>query len=133
MSENFSFKKNERLHHIKLINHLFENGESFMIFPFRVQYLFIDKKEENSNVQILISIPKKRIKKAVDRNLIKRRTREAYRQTKHILLNKVPQNKSLIFAIIYSANEVLNYAKIDKFMEKFIGKMEKNIEKSIEK
>jgi len=75
--------KNERLCSRKTIEHLLTNGESFFVFPFKV--VTSDGLQINNfqfsifNFQLLIAVPKRRIKKAVARNLIKRRTREAWR------------------------------------------------------
>ncbi|MDR0295397.1 MAG: ribonuclease P protein component [Prevotellaceae bacterium] len=89
--------KNERLHSRKLIEHLLTNGNSFFVHPFRVLYSFEFRATSNEelqqpnfqlstfNFQFLITVPKRRIKKAVARNLIKRRTREAWRLHKNQL------------------------------------------------
>ena len=73
-----SFKKEERLCNIKLIEKLYHTGSSFLVYPFRIIWL---SSETNSEfpVQVLISVPKKKFKRAVDRNLLKRRIREIYR------------------------------------------------------
>ncbi len=129
MNKKFSFSKNERLYHRKVINEVFANGNSFLLFPFRIQYLFVDKNEEYANAQILISIPKKRIKRAVDRNLIKRRTKESFRLNKHLFIDEINTKKSLAIAVVYIANDVLEYKKIDISFKKIITKLSDIIEK----
>jgi ribonuclease P protein component len=74
-----SFGKSERLSGQKLIDTLFSDGKSYVVPPFRIVWF----KYEITGVfpvRLLISVSKKKIKKAVDRNLIKRRIREAYRK-----------------------------------------------------
>lgn len=80
-----TFKKEERLCSKKSLDLLFKNGSSFLVYPFRLTYLFIDEVHQYP-VQVVINVAKKRYKRAVDRNLIKRRTREAYRLQKELLL-----------------------------------------------
>jgi ribonuclease P protein component len=103
----FTFKKEERLAKEKIIQELFDKGSSFYSYPFRVY--FMQNQDSASTVhQVLISVSKKNFKKSVDRNLIKRRIREAYRLNKNLL---VDQNKLLI-AYIYSVKEILPSAQI---------------------
>ena len=76
--------------------------------PFSCHLLRLEPKPEFH--QILISVPKRNFKRAVDRNLLKRRIREAYRLNKSILVD----NEKLLIAYIYTAKEILAYAEIEK-------------------
>ncbi len=124
MSTAFTFNKRERLHRKKLIDKLFIKGRSFMTFPLRVQYLLVERVDDVA-VQILVSVPKKRFKRAVDRNLLKRRIKEAYRLNKQTLLIEIAEDKTLLIACIYSANEILPYEVIAKAMTKGIEKLKR--------
>ena len=79
-----TFKKAERLGSKALIEKLFKSGRSFTTHPYRVTWL-----EHALNTaypaQIAFAVPKKTFKRAVDRNKLKRRGREAYRKNKAIL------------------------------------------------
>jgi ribonuclease P protein component len=101
-----SFKKAERLNSKKLIKELFDKGSSFYLYPFKVIYL--SNTSEAPISQILISVSKRNFKKAVDRNKIKRRVREAYR------LNKSQLNitQSISIAYIYTPKEILSFQEI---------------------
>ncbi|MCL1867508.1 MAG: ribonuclease P protein component, partial [Paludibacter sp.] len=77
----FSFNKKEHLCGKNNIERLFEAGNAFVAYPFRVVYLF-EKQEDAANdaeVKVLISVPKKKHRRANVRNRLKRLTRESYR------------------------------------------------------
>ena len=81
-----TFSKAERLCSKKLIERLFGGeGKSFPAFPLRVVYMPLTEEEMAADVSILVSVPKKRFKRAVKRNRVKRQVREAYRRNKYIL------------------------------------------------
>jgi ribonuclease P protein component len=108
----FSFLKSERLHKRNSIQELFEKGSSFYLYPFKI--LVLDSSENPVHHQVLISVSKRNFKRAVQRNLIKRRIREAYRLNKHSLA----EYPKLQIAYIYSAKEVLEFSEIqDKVIE----------------
>ena len=65
-----------------------------------------DNGEEFS--RILISVPKKLFKRAVKRNLLKRRIRESWRKQKHMLT--LEGNFDIL--LIYSVKEILSYEEI---------------------
>lgn len=71
----------------------------------------MDNPDPDSSVhQVLISVPRKNFKKAVDRNLIKRRIRESFRLNKNLL----PAGRKLMIAYIYTAKEILTFAQIQE-------------------
>jgi ribonuclease P protein component len=109
----FSFPKSERLYRKKDIQELFDRGSSFYLYPFRVMAQKIATQNTN---QVLFSVSKKNFKKAVDRNLIKRRMREAYRLNKALL----PASSGWQMAYIYTAKDILEFVKIqDKMVAAF--------------
>lgn len=90
------FYKEERLCSRRSLDLLFKNGSSFLLYPFRVSYLYTDTTCKFP-VQVVINVSKKRFKKATDRNLIKRRTREAYRLQKQFqLYDQLPNSEMLL-------------------------------------
>ena len=106
---NYKLPKSERLHAQKSIKELFNEGSSFFLYPFKVLYL--PKKQEGETIQVLFSVSKKKIKKAVDRNLIKRRMKEVYRLNKHSL---TISESGLHIGLIYVASEPIDFATISK-------------------
>ena len=106
--------KYERLHSKKQVSELFAEGSSFFQYPFRVVYS-IKKSDGGEPPQMLISVSKKNIKKAVGRNRVKRLVREAYRLNKVTLVTaSLNQGKTIRFALIYAAKTILSYAEIEK-------------------
>jgi len=106
----FTLKKHEILRSKKDIKELFDNGSSFFLYPFKVY--FLPKQNQNTN-QVLFSVSKRYYKKAVDRNLIRRRIREAYRINKNILLADQKELYSLSIALIYLSKSRLPYGEIE--------------------
>jgi ribonuclease P protein component len=117
----FTFKKEEKLTSEKWIKELFEKGSSFYLSPLKVIYLPHPNQELPN--QVLISVPARNFKRAVDRNRIKRQLREAYRLYKHQL---EPNHKWLI-AYIYSAKEILPSAQIHQKMPLTLVRIGKTI------
>ncbi len=117
----FTFKKNERITGKKRVETLFENGESFVAYPLRVVFRTLPDKTE-SQVSVLISVPKKKVKLSVNRNRIKRLIREAYRLNKH-KLNQIPDSVGIDIAFVYLNTEVTEYAKIEKGMCKAMNEI----------
>ena len=97
----FSLGKNERLKHRKHIELLFREGRSFSVFPFRIYYLFSG--ELISPLQAGFSASTRNFKKAVDRNRIKRITKEAYRlQKKELQAQLTNKNQRLAVFFVYT-------------------------------
>ena len=120
----FTFKKEERLSGKKSIDELFTNGSSFYLKPFKIIFLEhgipntvdadgwpgppVEKiTQQIYPARILISVPKKNFKKAVDRNKIKRMIREAYRQHKHELYGSLKsEKKQMTLAVLYTSKKM---------------------------
>lgn len=97
-----TLKSNERIKHKRIIQRLFIGANSFAVYPIRIAY-FITQLPSNSPIQILVSAPKKRLKKATQRNYVKRIVREAYRTNKHPLINTLNEkNIQLAVLIMYT-------------------------------
>ncbi len=104
------FPKQERLSRKKLIDSVFLNGKSTFNYPFSIRYLINTEQTHN---QVLISVSKKKFKRAVDRNLIKRRIKEAYRLNKSTFLKRNEENGYFLIAYIYIAKEIHDYSFIE--------------------
>jgi len=120
-----TFKKEERLCNKRLIDELFHNGSSFLCYPFKASWLIIDGSQQCVPVQVLFAVAKKRYKRAVDRNMLKRRMREAYRLQKqeHLYDFLIQADKSIILSIAYIGKEINEYKLIEKKMLKLLGQL----------
>ena len=95
----YTFKKNERLTSLKEIDSLFERGRnsSVSVFPVRAVYQTLPMPQDGRPtppVKVLISVAKKRLHHAVDRNRAKRQLREAYRLQHHPLSHTLSHGTS---------------------------------------
>lgn len=118
-----SLSKEERLFLNRDIDELFAKGKAFIAFPLRVLYLIVEEERE-ATASFFVSIPKKRIKKAHDRNRLKRLVRECYRLQKHALIASLrSKQKNLFVGFIYVGNEVSSYASINQAVTKALEKI----------
>lgn len=120
--------KHERLKSRKLINELFENGNSFHHFPFKIVYKSITNDKESFPVKFAVSVSKRNFKLAVDRNRIKRKIREAYRLNKLSLYNTLHKSdQNIALFVIYTANEELDYNRLNKEIDLILQKLIKRL------
>lgn len=116
MPDDRSFPRSERLRSLGAVRRLFECGESGFVFPFR--YVWYAEPDTEPSVEVLFTVPKKFHKRANRRNLLRRRTKEAYRLQKQIVRNGATVNLDL--ALIYSSKEVLPYKVIANAVRKIL-------------
>ena len=110
----FCFPKNQKLCSQKSIDKLFIYGRAISQKPFRMIWNFENNREQVA-LKALIVVSKKRIKLAKDRNIIKRKVKEAYRLQKKDLEELLEsKNQQLNLAIIYQDNKLLNYNVLEQ-------------------
>ncbi len=109
---NQGLTKNERLYLRDEMSLLFEKGKGFHEAPFFVKHILTE--QSSTPLKIGISIPKKKFKNAVDRNLLKRRTKEAFRIHREELKSMtLAKGKTLIVMFIYSEDVILPFIEIE--------------------
>ena len=100
--------------------------------PLSIKALSDDLNEDLSPIQFALSVPKKAFKRAVDRNILRRRVREAYRLNKVELYKFVKNNplhaeKRFAFMVLYTAKEEMPYSEIEKGIKKMIRKFKEEL------
>lgn len=125
MGQKFRFTKQEKLTGETVVTELFLQGASFIAYPVRVVWS-ASKSEDSPSLKVLMSVPKKKLKHAVDRNRVKRLLREAYRLHKEELTTMVTvQQLQVRMAFVWIPNEVLDYAKVERKVIDALSKMQK--------
>jgi ribonuclease P protein component len=123
MEKSYSFKKDERLKGKKAIATLFDKGNSFYCYPFRVLWMPLAH-QGSYPVQTAVSVSKKYFKKAIDRNRIKRLMREAWRLNKISIYNTLEEHKGkIILMILYTGTRLPSYRLVLDSMEEVVSKL----------
>jgi ribonuclease P protein component len=116
---------------LKKIESLYQTGLLIKAYPLRVMYLLEENTPESETsvpFQVLFSAPKRRFKRAHDRNYIKRLMREVLRKNKLDLLTALAQNnKKLIFSLTFVADERPNYQLLEQKLCKALDQLLKAI------
>lgn len=129
MEKRKTFRKIEHLCRDKQISSLFDHGKWLRSHYLRFVFL-IAEEELPATAQVLFTVPKKLHRKAVMRNLIKRRLREAYRHHKHQLLSVLEEkNIQMFLGFVYSDEQVADYKVIEREMKLLLSQLISRIEK----
>ena len=111
--QTFTFHKSERLKSRKTISLLFQKGRTIRKHPLRIRWVCVDHNGDFP-VQATFSIPKRLVPKAVNRNTIKRKIKEAYRLNKHLLYNALEgSDKKFAIIFIYQEKTIPDYQDIE--------------------
>ena len=122
-----TFAKAEHLKSKKVMEDVFENGKTLKKFPFVLKYMKCDF-EKGASVQIVISVPKRKIKKATGRNRVRRQIKEVYRLNKKELLEIVnQQGENLALFLIYTGEEKVEYTFIDSKLKLLLQDLNKQL------
>ncbi|MEE1885462.1 ribonuclease P protein component [Pedobacter flavus] len=121
-----TFRKEERLCSKILLDKLFKNGSSFLLYPFRVTFLKVSE-SKTYPVQVVINVSKKRYKKAADRNTIKRRIRECYRLNKQSnLYDQLSADINILLSIQYVGKSIYPSSLLEEKLKKAMHKIVRN-------
>ncbi len=120
-SKPFSLGKSERLKSRKQIDALFDRGKKLTVFPFRLMY---SKESGPVELKAGFTVSSKTFPRAVDRNRIKRLTREAYRLQKTELQSLVLKNDSSVHLfIIYNGRDLPAYEELAARLKQALDKL----------
>lgn len=122
--DDFRLPKNARLSSQTAIDRLFaQNGTSAALaYPLRAVWADNNDRSRGDAVQFLASVPKRRLRHAVDRVLMRRRIREAYRLNRQEFFPDTLQ-APLDIMFVYIANSPEPYIKVENAMKKLLGKI----------
>ena len=109
-----TFSKKERIVSKKLMETLFEKGDSQAVTG-------------GAPAQVLISVPKKRFKHAVDRNRVKRQVREAFRHHKETIYGHMATDRQLLVAFIWLSDRHYVSAEVEQRVSKILQKIARQL------
>lgn len=126
----YTFGKEERLCSRSLIDRLYAEGHRLMAFPFSVQWMATDGPKP---CQVMIVAPKRKFRHAVDRNRVRRLTRECWRLRKPELYTFLQErNLSIALSLVYIHNEIMSHGQLCHKVDKLVALLEQDIQKSLE-
>ena len=115
MSLEFTLGKEERLKSNLSIQKLLKHGMVVSRFPLKMYWDFTPDPRQKYPVRAAISVPKRKFRRAVDRNLMKRRLREAYRLNKNMLYETLDQRQQKIqLIILLLSDEFIPYDQLER-------------------
>lgn len=124
-AERFTLSKEERICSKKLINELFTgNGRSMTAFPLRVVFMKRTIVDDQPRAAMLVSVPKRYFKHAVDRNRVKRQVREAFRRNKSIITqNLADDHEAVAMAFVWLTNEKYPSSEVENRMVRLLTRI----------
>lgn len=141
LSTGLKLPKSGRIHHRSLQEKLFASGKKLHEYPLKAVWNTLTEDELRANfrdrvpdligpLQVLVSVPKKKRRKAVDRVLMRRRIREAFRLNRATLMTAIGESghvRTMSVGIIYMKEENAPYAAIEEKMRKILTRLAEKV------
>lgn len=132
---NRGLPKSSRLYLRNDIKALFEQGCSFSIKPVKCYYRVVGLLDEDrgEGVKLMVSAPKRYLKRAVHRNFMKRRLREAFRLHRELLnlrelsLDSLGKRFELHVALMYNRGELMEYGAVEGVVVKIVEELRRRL------
>lgn len=129
-SHPFALPKRERICGKKQLERIFNGGQSrsMSAFPLRLVYMIEDRSGDGmatTPVQMMVSVPKRHLRHAVERNRVKRLVREAYRTNRQLLLEALPGDgsKTLSLCFIWNEDHTRDYAEVQSRVRSLLTRL----------
>lgn len=133
----FTLRKSAKLRHRSLVENLFTSGKGIYEYPLRVVWRVLTEGELAENfrdavpdrigpLQMMVTVPKKKRRHAVDRVKMRRRIREAFRLNSPPLVAAVKESaqiRTISLAVVYQASDNLPYARVEQALVKILAKL----------
>jgi ribonuclease P protein component len=118
---NFKFPKEEKICSKYEIDALFSDGKTLRSGSLSIKFLFEESKQE-PKTKFLVVVPKKKVRRAVDRNKLKRQLREVIRLNKASL--PIVPNKRLLLVVVYYGHSKSEYAVLQDSYLKMVKEIQ---------
>ena len=132
-SNNFTFTKVEKVTDHQIITTLFDKSattSSILIFPLLIKWFIVEPQPNQEGKptlpQILVSVPKKKLKSSVNRNRVKRLIRESYRLNKSVL-TKVIDYQNVYISFVFLGQDTSDFKTIEKSVKKGLSAISKKL------
>ncbi|MDD2550100.1 MAG: ribonuclease P protein component [Bacteroidales bacterium] len=120
----YGFPKSERLCSKKSIEQVFASGQSIFTYPIKALFYVSKPSPSTACCQALFVVPKRKFKRAVSRNAIRRKMREAYRLNKQILTQWcLESNVEVKIVFLYVASDLLEFVQIQESIIKIMQQL----------
>ncbi|MBP1538961.1 MAG: ribonuclease P protein component [Prevotella sp.] len=123
--------KSERLNSMTLIGRLFNEpgNRATTVFPVRAIYKIVEREADTPAVRVLMSVPKRKLHHAVDRNRVKRQLREAYRKQKALLADEMEshEDKQLLVAFVWLEEAVRSSATVENSVSRLMNRIKESL------
>ncbi|MCD8305934.1 MAG: ribonuclease P protein component [Prevotella sp.] len=126
----FVLTKEERICRRNEVEQLFAGqNHAAVVYPLRAVFQLQIRKADEPGVKMMVSVPKRLFKRAVDRNRIKRQLREAYRHKKFSLLQTVENqaDRQLLVAFLWIGKDIVSSREVSEKMDKLLWRIAENV------
>lgn len=127
---NAGFPKAEHLCSQRVIDRLYDEGYHLKAYPYAVQWMVVS--ESSVPCQVMIVAPKRKFHHAVDRNRVRRLTRECYRLHKQQLLPYLQEHGlHIALSLVYIHNEIMTYDHLCHKFDKLLSALQRDIDEKL--
>ncbi len=128
MAARYTLGAGERLKREQHIKALFRSGKALSAFPLRLIWLLIPAGDDPAPIRAGFSAPKKKFKRATDRNRIKRLMRESWRLQKPGIDLAIPAGSQLLVFLLFTDAALPQYEPVHAAVGKALSQLKKSLD-----